>query len=135
MDNSNSSSSHAVKAKLTLLDWFERQSRKRQRTDHEAQRTKQRTNLNDNSSEDPAGCSHWSGEPGELVVETPLAKRVRGDHADDCIAIDSNSDIMIFIMMRDRGIYLYAISLKSSQIQSQRVKLSKIFWGHVPRPP
>ena len=40
------------------------------------------------SSEDPAGCSHWSVEPGE-VEETPLAKRVRVDHADDCITIDS----------------------------------------------
>ena len=86
MDSSNSSSSHPVKAKLTLLDWFER-SRKGQRADGEVQRT----NLNDDSSEDPAGCPHWSGEPGELVVETLLAKRVRGDHADDCIAIDSDS--------------------------------------------
>ena len=40
------------------------------------------------SSEDPAGCSHWSVEPGE-VEKAPLAKRVRVDHADDCITIDS----------------------------------------------
>ena len=39
---------------------------------------------------DPAGCSHWSVEPDE-VEETPLAKRVRVDHADDCITIDSDS--------------------------------------------
>ena len=42
------------------------------------------------SSEDPVGCSNWSVEPDE-VEETPLVKRVRVDHADDCIAIDSDS--------------------------------------------
>ena len=44
---------------------------------HEAQRTMQTADkLNDDSSEDPANCPHWSGEPGEVVMETPLAKRV-----------------------------------------------------------
>lgn len=49
--------------------------------------------LNDNSSNDSIGYPHWSGEPCELVVETSFAMRVRGDHADDCIAIDSDSDM------------------------------------------
>ena len=38
------------------------------------------------------GCLH--GEPGEvseIEVEMPLAKRVRGDHADNCIVIDTDS--------------------------------------------
>ena len=96
--NSNINSNHPVKTKLTL---FER-SRKKQRADYEAQRIKHRTNLNDDSSEDPAVCPHWSGDPGELVMEMPLAKKARGDHADDHIAIDSNSDVMIFVMMTDR---------------------------------
>ena len=78
----SNSSSHPVKTKLTLSDWFER-SRK-QRAVCEA--------LNDDSSEGPVGCSHWSGEPDELTVEMPLAKRVRHDHGDDCIAIDADSD-------------------------------------------
>ena len=78
--SSYSSSSHPVKAKLTLLTWFER-LRKGQRADCEPQRTdKQRTNLNYNSSEDPVSCPHWVGEPDELVMETPLAKRVIGDN-------------------------------------------------------
>ena len=34
----------------------------------------QRTNLNDDSSEDPARWPHQSGEPCEIVMETPLAK-------------------------------------------------------------
>ena len=84
MDSSSSSyssSSHPVKAKLTL---FER-SRKGQRTDCGPQRTaKQRTNLNYDSSEDPASCPHWGGEPDELVMETPLAKRVIGDNVLSC---------------------------------------------------
>ena len=25
------------------------------------------------------GCPHWIGEPGELIVEMPWAKRIRGD--------------------------------------------------------
>ena len=40
-----------------------------------------------------ASCPHWSGEPGELVMETPLAKRVIGDYVLSCdymIAIDSS---------------------------------------------
>ena len=39
------------------------------------------------ASEDP-GCN-WSGELGELIVETSL--EVRADHADDCIEIDSDN--------------------------------------------
>ena len=36
---------------------------------HEAQRTMQIADkLNDDSSEDPASCPHWSGEPGEVVM-------------------------------------------------------------------
>ena len=86
MDSSNNGGRHPAKAKLTLLDWFQR-SRKGQRADCEAQRK----NVDDAvSSEDPEGCSHWSVEPDE-VEETPLAKRVRVDHADDCITIDSDS--------------------------------------------
>ena len=57
---------------------------KGQRTDCEAQRTKQRTNLNDDSSEDPARWPHWSGEPREIVMEKPLAKRIIGDHVLSC---------------------------------------------------
>ena len=65
MDSSNSGGRHPVKAKLTLLDWFQR-SRKGQRVDCEAQWTGQWTNVDDAvSSEDPAGCSHWSVEPDE----------------------------------------------------------------------
>ena len=30
------------------------------------------------------------------------------------------------------GFLLYVISLKSSQIQSERVKFSKLFWGSMP---
>ena len=40
--------------------------------------------MNDDSSKDPASCPHWSGETGELVMETPLAKRVIGDHVLSC---------------------------------------------------
>ena len=29
-------------------------------------------------------CPHWSGEQGELVKETPLAKRVIGGHVLSC---------------------------------------------------
>ena len=53
---------------------------KGQRADCEAQRT----NLNDDSSKDPAGWPHWSGEPREIVMETPLAKRIIGDHVLSC---------------------------------------------------
>ena len=37
------------------------------------------------------------------------------------------TDVIIEITI---GFLLYVISLKSSQIQSERVKFSKIFWGH-----
>ena len=45
---------------------------------------KQRTNLNDDSSEDPVSCPHWNCEPGELAMEMPLAKRVIGDLVLSC---------------------------------------------------
>ena len=57
---------------------------KGQRADCEAQRTKQRTNLNDDSIKDPARWPHWSGEPREIVMETPLAKRIIGNHVLSC---------------------------------------------------
>ena len=53
---------------------------KGQRADCEAQRT----NLNDDSSKDPARWPHSSGEPREIVMETPLAKRIIGDHVLSC---------------------------------------------------
>ena len=59
-----------------MLTWFKR-SRKGQRADCEAQWTMQTADkLSDDSSKDPASCPHWSSEPGELVMKTPLAKRV-----------------------------------------------------------
>ena len=84
MDISRIAVGHPVKDKLTLLTWFER-SRKGQRADCEAQRTTQTADkLNDDSSEDPVSCPHWSSEPGKLVMETPLAKRVIGDQVLSC---------------------------------------------------
>ena len=54
-----------------------------------SQQIKQPKNLKDDFSEDPG--SHWSGQPGELVVKTPFGGRT--DHADDCIEIYSDSDV------------------------------------------
>ena len=93
MESSNSNKSCPGKAKLTLLDWFKK-SRK-QRGDCGVQWTEQPTDdsSEDSSTKDPG--YQWSGEvePGEVVVEMPLAKRVRTDHSDDTIAIDSGSNV------------------------------------------
>ena len=42
------------------------------------------------------------------------------------------TDIIIEITI---GFLLYVISLKNSQIQSERIKFSKIFWGACPQTP